>query len=89
MQGRRYDIVRHEILATNLRAARKRAGLSATEAAQRMQESSVACTRATLLRWERIGGSRGSEPHASDLPVIAQVYECSISRLFQLPKKVI
>lgn len=79
-----YDIERRTVLAVGLKAARKRAGLSANKAASLLLSRGLRCTRGTLLAWERGGGMTSREPFASDLVVIADAYGCSVQDFFQM-----
>jgi transcriptional regulator with XRE-family HTH domain len=77
-----YDIERRTNLAKRLKAARQRAALSAKEAAEKLTSLGVACSRGTLLAWERGGGRTSREPFASDLNVLATAYACSVNVFF-------
>jgi len=71
------------LLASGLKAARNKAGLSANGAAGLIAVRGVACTRGTLLAWERGAGCTSREPFASDLSVIANVYGCKVGEFFR------
>ncbi len=77
-----YDIERRTNLAKQLKAARQRAALSAKDAAEKLTGLGVACSRGTLLAWERGGGRTSREPFASDLGTLARAYDCSVSDFF-------
>jgi transcriptional regulator with XRE-family HTH domain len=79
-----YDCQRRTVLGTGLKAARKRAGLSAKKAANVLLQKGLRCTRGTLLAWERGGGLTSREPFASDLVVIASAYGCSVEDFFRV-----
>lgn len=81
-----YDIDRRTVLAVGLKAARKRAGLSANKAASLLLSLGLRCTRGTLLAWERGGGMTSREPFASDLIVIASAYGCTVQDFFQMDR---
>ena len=70
-------------LARGLKAARKKAGLSATQASNRITAKGISCGRGTLLAWERGYGGTSREPASSDLPAIAEVYGCRVSGFFE------
>ncbi len=77
-----YDITRRASFANGLKAARKRSGLSAQDAASQLTAKGIDCTRGTLLAWERGSGPTTREPFASDLPMIASVYHCTVDLFF-------
>jgi transcriptional regulator with XRE-family HTH domain len=74
---------RHQ-LAAGLKAARHKSGLSASQAADLIAIKGLACTRGTLLAWERGTGGTSREPFASDLSVLASVYGCRVMEFFQV-----
>ena len=78
-----YDPQRRAALAAQLKAARKRAALSASEASRRICEQGLNCSRGTLLAWERGVGPSTREPFASDLKILAQVYGCEVEDFFR------
>lgn len=77
-----YDSKRRCVLALGLKAARKKAGLSAADAARLISATGIRCTQGTLLAWERGTGVTCREPFASDLPIIAGIYCCKIGDFF-------
>jgi transcriptional regulator with XRE-family HTH domain len=77
-----YHANRRAVFAACLKTARRKSGLSASKAAQLLQSHGLACTRGTLLAWERGQGPTSREPFASDLSIIALVYGCGIEALF-------
>lgn len=77
-----YNPHRRALFAKGLKAARKRAGLSAQQAAALLVERGLGCTRGTLLAWERGVGPTTREPFASDLGLIAGVYGCTIGSFY-------
>ena len=79
-----YDPICRWTFADGLKAARNRAGLSATKAAARIAAMGIQCSPGALLSWERGRGST-REPFASNLTVIASVYGCTVNELFNQP----
>ena len=77
-----YDIERRTRFARRLKAARQRAQLSAKQASERLTSMGVACSRGTLLAWERGGGRTSREPFASDVALLAAAYGCDVNSLF-------
>jgi transcriptional regulator with XRE-family HTH domain len=80
-----FDLGRRARLARGLKAARFRAKFPAKQAAMLLTSMGLSCQRGTLLAWERGRGTTSREPYASDLPVIAAVYGCSVDDLFGEP----
>lgn len=78
-----YHPDRRKRLGQCLKAARKKAGLSATKAALLLQSKGLRCSRGTVLAWERGYGHTSREPFSSDLGVIADAYACSIDEFYQ------
>lgn len=77
-----YNAERRRSLALGLKAARRRANVSASHASQMIAANGVKCSRGTLLAWERGVGRTSREPFASDLAVIARVYCCKVDEFF-------
>jgi hypothetical protein len=77
-----FDSNRRTALAHGLKAARRHAGLGSAEAALEITRRGLACQRGTLLAWERGSGATSREPYASDLTILAAVYDCTIGELF-------
>lgn len=76
-----YDKNRRRLFATSLKAARRRAGLTSDAAAALICSHGIPCTRGTLLAWERGHGATSREPFASDLFIIACIYQCTVDAL--------
>ena len=76
---------RHASLAYGIEAARRRSGLTVEEASHALTRRGIRCRCDTLLMWERGHGPSSREPRASDLSVIAEVYECDIADLLKGP----
>ena len=55
----------------------------AAQAATAISAIGLPVTSGTILAWERGAGVTAREPFASDLPVLASVYGCSIGELLQ------
>ena len=51
-----YNQERRQLLAAGLKAARRKTGMSASQAASLIELKGLACTRGTLLAWEAWGG---------------------------------
>ena len=79
-----YNKERRQTLAMGLKAARHKSGMSASRAAALITLKGLACTRGTLLAWERGVGCTSREPFASDLSVLAAIYGCKIAEFFHL-----
>jgi transcriptional regulator with XRE-family HTH domain len=71
------------MFAAALKAARRRSGLSAQQAAALLAAQGLVCSRGTLLAWERGQGPTTREPFASDLAIIAGIYRCAVDELFK------
>jgi transcriptional regulator with XRE-family HTH domain len=65
-----------------MKAARKRSGYTAQEAAELLTARGLECSRGTLLAWERGIGPTTREPFASDLAIISEVYGCQVDEFF-------
>lgn len=77
-----YDPERRQRLGLALKAARQRAGLSASAASALIVAQGLKCSRGTLLAWERGIGRTSREPFCSDLNLIASIYKCSVNDFF-------
>lgn len=72
---------RRAILSRGLKSARQKARLSSREAIAMLSANGLSYRRSTLLAWEHHGDS-SREPFASDLPILAIIYNCSVEDLF-------
>ena len=77
-----YHAKRRIHLAMGLKAARRRAALSAKAASAFLTAEGIPCRRGTLLAWERGEGPTSREPFASDLATIAAVYGFAVQDFF-------
>ena len=80
-----YNIDRRSDLACGLKSARRNMKLTAASASKLISAKGVKCARGTLVAWERGNGLGSREPFASDLPIIAGIYECDVADLFRQP----
>jgi transcriptional regulator with XRE-family HTH domain len=77
-----YNSQRRSQLGAGLKAARRRAGLSASDASAALTAKGLKCRRGTLLAWERGVGPTSREPFSSDLRLIASLYGCDVQDFF-------
>jgi transcriptional regulator with XRE-family HTH domain len=73
---------RRAAFAARLKKIRRKSGLSASAAAELIRNHGLACSRGTLLAWERGQGTTSREPFASDLSILAAVFNCRIEDFF-------